>query len=389
MTELWRARALIDLQALRHNLGVARACAAEAEAEAQVEMYAVVKADAYGHGIENIIAVAAGLVDGFAVATIDEAMRCRNALPKTYAALPIMVLSEFNSPQQIPVFMQHALTIVIHSIEQAQWLGEFADNQTDSSVRAPVKYWLKVDTGMNRLGINTEQLQSARALLDNRWCLKCAGLMSHLASADDCADTQTNAQLLLFDTLLKTTDNLPASIANSAGLVSWRASRYQLVRPGLLLYGITLDGQNSAAGRQVKPVMRLQSRLIAVKQVRKGMRVGYGGSWRAPQDGFIGIVGFGYADGYPRSASNRGYVMIAGQRAPIVGTVSMDMLTVLLGATTTAGTGDIVDLWGLAPTVAEVAKWADTIPYELLCRVSQRVPRQTSGWRASFTALVV
>ena len=363
---MWRARALIDLAALRHNLLRAKTLAGSSE------VYAVVKADGYGHGIENIVPTAAKFINGLAVATIDEGIRCRTILSNSYP-MPIVVLSEFNCIAQLDIFRQHGMTLVIHSVEQAEWLVRYMSK--DKLDRQRLRFWIKIDTGMNRLGLGQPEYQHVIEMLHSLQGTELAGIMSHLANADDVNDQQSLQQIALHHDIVSNAA-ISASIANSAGLINWPDSVCDMVRPGLLVYGITPDKSLSGAALELKPVMTLQSRLIAVKPVSKDMVVGYGGTWRAKRDGYLGIVGFGYADGYPRAVSNRGYAMVNGQKAPLVGRVSMDMLTVDLGETARARVGDVVELWGQSPGVEEVASWAGTIPYELLCRVSSRVNRQ-------------
>lgn len=355
----WRARALIDLSALENNISVARKMAGNAL------LYAVVKADAYGHGIANIIPTASRHVDGFAVATINEGMRCRQLVEQSGAELPIMVFSEFNSKDQLPLFAEHQLQPVIHSEHQIEWLS-----QTTRSLQ----YWIKVDTGMHRLGIEPQRLAHTLKQLADFPQLKVAGVMSHLASADNTGSTETDEQLERFTELISSNIHF-TSIVNSAGLMNYPQAGRDLVRSGILLFGISADNSHRRRDIGLWPVMRLQSRIISVKAVRQGARVGYGGIWRCPADGLLGIVGFGYADGYPRLRTDIGYVLVNQQPAPLAGRVSMDMLTVYLPPGSKAAPGDVVELWGDNLPVENVASWANTIPYELMCRVSQRVER--------------
>ena len=356
MDKAWRTRALIDLSALRHNVIIVRSLASDAR------IFAVVKADAYGHGINNVVPAISKEVEGFAVATVEEGIRCRKFADNA----PIMVLSEFSSPEQLEAFCKYRLQPVVHRKEQADWMS--------ASDRLPDRVWLKFDSGMNRLGIAPEQVPDIVARLSESFDLQKIGLMSHLASADDMECDQTQRQIALF---AKYTANHPGdvSLANSAGVVSWPQAKRGIVRPGLMLYGVSPTAAQSGTGLGLQPVMQLETRLIAVKTVDKGGAVGYGGSWIANQPTRIGVAGFGYADGYPRCISNRGAVMVNGRRAPVIGKVSMDMMTIDLSDCCNAVEGDIVQLWGSALSVDIVAHWAQTIAYELLCAVSPRVPR--------------
>lgn len=358
MEKAWRTRALIDLSALRHNVGIARSMAGDAR------IFAVVKADAYGHGINNVVPAILDAVDGFAVATVEEGIRCRESAGNS----PIMVLSEFNSPDNLKMFCEYHLQPVVHRADQVDWI--------DKTEHVPDYVWLKFDTGMNRLGIDPERVQDLVTRLSESIGIKKIGLMSHLASADDVQCDQTQEQLSLF---AKIVDRHPGdvSLANSAGVVGWPRSIRGVIRPGLMLYGISPTPAKSGADLGLLPVMQLETRLIAVKNVDAGAAVGYGGTWIARRPTRIGVAGFGYADGYPRCISNRGAVIVNGHRAPVIGQVSMDMMTIDLSDCEDAIEGDIVQLWGSALSAEVVAQWAQTIAYELICGVSPRVPRIT------------
>ena len=352
----WRARALIDLTALRNNISVAKRFADKSI------VYAVVKANAYGHGVEHIAPVLQHQVDGLAVATLGEGVACRAYAPSA----PLIVLSEFNDPDQLPVFDQYNLQIVIHHSAQIAWLQQYRGNK--------LRCWLKIDSGMNRLGVAPNEVASVVPVLEQCENIELSGFFSHLASADNPEDPKTGQQLHRFLDCVGSFDGLK-SIANSAGLVNWPTTHLDLVRPGLLMFGASPLVQKNAHQLELEPVMSFETRLISVKQIGQGQGVGYGASWSATRPTRIGIAGSGYADGYPRSVSNRGFVMINGNRAPIVGQISMDMMTLDLSACPDSRVGDTVQLWGPQLPVETVARWADTIPYELLCRVSSRVPR--------------
>ncbi|MGB5707168.1 MAG: alanine racemase [Arenicellales bacterium] len=356
MIRTWRTRALIDLSALRQNVKVIRKLAGDAR------VYAVVKADAYGHGINNIVPAICHSVDGFAVATLEEGIRCRKYAENN----AIMVLSEFSEPEQIDIFRQYQLQPVIHREQQARWVGE--SEGLSSGV------WIKIESGMNRLGISPENVTAIINILRRSMKVKKLGLMSHLASADEMDSDQTPRQCERF---LEYASGHPGevSIANSAALIGWPQTRLDIVRPGLMLYGISPSQHQSALELGLRPVMQLESRLIAVKEISAGDAVGYGASWKASKSTKIGVAGFGYADGYPRRISNRGSVIVRDRSAPVIGKVSMDMMTLDLTGCGEVQEGDIAELWGPKLGVEIVAGWADTIPYELLCSVSPRVPR--------------
>lgn len=353
MSEYQRAWALIDASALRHNVTYIRSLVDDAR------VYAVVKANAYGHTLEHIVPTIDGLVDGFAVATLDEGIQLRSL----NGQLPVIVLSELNSSSQLKKFIKYNLQPVVHKEIQLQWITD--------SISVPGIVWLKVDSGMHRLGIapeDTDRLFRQLADAGNTVCL-----MSHMASADEITNNQNVEQIERFASLslgYKTT----RSLANSAALVAHPPSRLDLVRPGLLLYGVSPFDQQTD-NLPLRAVMQLEARLIAIKPVQPGDKVGYGGTCTINRRGRIGVVGFGYADGYPRSVSTDAYVLVNGQKAPLAGRVSMDMLTIDLSDCEDVKEGDMVQLWGSGLSVARVAEWANTIPYELLCRVSTRVPR--------------
>ena len=359
-TEGLRAWACIDTTALRHNVGVIRNLVGDRR------IAAVVKANAYGHHLDIVVPAIAGLVDGFAVATLEEGI----AIRELTSDVPVMVLSEFNHPGQLAVFRHHNLQPVVHHLDQARWLLEESP--------LPQGVWLKIDTGMRRLGVDPDEAANVWRMLQDAG--QSVSLMSHLASAEDPESSQTGAQLAAFQTIRKRLGNPFSSIANSAGLVAFDAARLDHVRPGLLLYGVSpFDNRGTEpeplTDSGLAPAMALQARLIAVKSVAPGDRIGYGATLTIRKPGRIGIVGFGYADGYPRSVRGTGSVWFRDQRVALAGRVSMDMLTIDLTSVSGGEPGDVVELWGRHISVAEVAGWADTIPYELLCRVAPRVPR--------------
>jgi alanine racemase len=260
---------------------------------------------------------------------------------------------------------------VIHQPSQWQSLKTFRP-----STAIPV--WLKLDTGMHRLGLSPEQLGSLYAEMSAHPSVRVEGFMSHLANADDSNDQFTRYQLADFRDHCGEF-GLPLSLANSAAICAWPDTHLDWVRPGLMLYGASPLAGRNAAQLGLRPVMRLVSELMAVRQLAVGDPVGYGGSWVCPEAMPVGIVACGYGDGYPRHAVNGTSVSVGGQRVPLVGRVSMDMLAVDLRQCPHAVPGTPVELWGLEPEVNTVATQAGTVGYELLCAVSARVPRQVHG----------
>lgn len=349
------AYAVFKPDAVRHNLSKVRNCAPNAK------IMAVIKANGYGHGLLRM-AVALQQVDAFAVARGDEGIQLRKAGFNNRIA----VLEGFTCAKELAELMYYQLEPVVHSPTQ---LDIFAAG-TESGV---CDIWLKLDTGMNRLGFKAKQFSSAYQRLK-----QCAGvkqpinLMTHFANADDFNDDKTLKQIDLFK---QTVTGLPGecSMANSAGILGWTQSLSDWVRPGIMLYGISPFPDSTGRQLGLMPVMELHSRLIAVKQIEAGDTVGYGCSWTCRKNTTLGVLAIGYGDGYPRHAKVGTPVLVNGLRVPLVGRVSMDMITVDLGVQTQAKPGDPVTLWGEDLPVEEIALWADTIPYTLVCGVTRRV----------------
>ena len=238
---------------------------------------AVVKADAYGHKLDGISSSISTLVDGFAVATVSEGIQCRGVQDQR----PVVVLSELWRQDQLLEFERHSLDVVIHSEAHVQWLKEYNGR--------PLNIWIKFDTGMNRLGIRTDQVGEVYDALCENSCLGQIRLMSHLASADLCDDPFTKQQQMAFDSCVQRFE-CEASLANSAGIMKWPASHYDWVRPGIMLYGISPLDQ-PLDGPVLRPVMKLQARLIAVKNVDAGETIGYGRTYRTTRPMKIALVG--------------------------------------------------------------------------------------------------
>lgn len=348
------ASAVIRVGALAHNLERIRAVAP------QCRVLAVVKANAYGHGIEGVVQGLRG-ADAFAVACIDEAIRLRDAGIEA----PVVLLEGVFDAAELVLAARYRCEPVVH----AQWQIDALAAARHPVYRFPV--WLKVDTGMNRLGF---PMRAARAAWDRLRSLDAVGLvrlMTHLARADEPGAPMTAVQLTRFAEATAGWDG-ERSIANSAGVFAWPNSHADWVRPGLALYGVSPFADRPAADLGLQPVMTLCARLIAVRDLPAGETVGYGGAWTAPAATRIGIVGIGYGDGYPRHTAPGTPVLVNGARCPLVGRVSMDMLAVDLGGQT-AAVGDPVVLWGDGLPVEEIAKAAGTIPWTLLCGVTDRV----------------
>lgn len=349
------ARATIDTAALRANLAVARKAADGAR------VMAVIKANAYGHGLVPC-ARALGDADAFAVARMEEAVEIRRA----GLAQTLVLLEGVFHPDQMGPAAQLGAELVVHAPEQVEMLEQYA-----GAHRFPV--WLKIDTGMNRLGFPP----GAAAELLNRLatCQAVAGrprLMTHLATADIPTDPETPEQIQRFAEVTADLEG-ERTAANSAGLLAWPESRLDWVRPGIMLYGVSPFEGRAGQELGLRPVMSLVSELIAIKTVPAGGRVGYGGVWTASRETRIGVAAIGYGDGYTRHLGSGTPVIVRGQSASLVGRVSMDMISVDLETVPDARVGDEVLLWGEGLPVERLAKAAGTIAYELLCGVTQRV----------------
>jgi alanine racemase len=362
------AVAVVDASALRHNLRTVR------DAAPGCRVLAVVKANAYGHGLVPVARILAG-ADGLAVARLEEAAQLRDA----GITGRVVVLGGFVGPEEARYAAARALDVVVHSDAQLEALeGLGAPLAADA--------WLKVDTGMGRLGLAPDAVPAAITRL--RACLapgRALRLMTHLASADEASSAATPAQLAAFGALLGAWRG-DVSIANSAGLLLWPGTRQPApaagganwVRPGLMLYGVSPVPDRRASNLGLRPVMSFETRLIAVRRLPAGSRVGYGGDWRATRESIVGVAAAGYADGYPWHLSRGTPVTVAGRRAPVIGRVSMDMISIDLTDVPGAAPGDRVVLWGEDPPVEEVARCAGTIPYELLAAMSPRVERRVA-----------
>jgi alanine racemase len=348
--------ATIDTDALRHNLQVIRQWAPRSR------VMAVIKANAYGHGL---VATARALesADAFAVARVDEGLTLRQAGVQTRTVL----LEGVFDREQLEAAAAAGFELVVHTPEQIHLLRE-----APAGVRFNV--WLKLDTGMNRLGFKGSAFNEALAALDALPAVQSpVNLFTHLSSADDPDLPTTADQLSRFNAA---TASLPGErcIANSAAMLGSAEAQADWVRPGLLLYGASPFAGSLGADYGLRPVMTLHSHLIAVKELDIGERVGYGGDWTAKRPTRLAVAAVGYGDGYPRSLASGSPVLVNGERAPLAGRVSMDMIGIDVSDLKHAPRlGDPVILWGAGLPVEEIAVWADTIPYELLCGISQRV----------------
>ncbi len=345
--------AFIDPSAVEHNLKQVRRWAGTSN------IMAVVKADAYGHRLDGCFDALAQ-ADLLAVATLEEA----RAIRQLGAATPIVLLEGVAHAQDLCAAEALRLELVIHSRYQLEALQQRGQSPTP-------RVWLKINTGMNRLGVRPGEAKSMHTELSQLPGVETVCLMSHFASAGASPST-TKDQIRCFD---QATEGLagPHCLANSAALLTEPSAHRDWVRAGLVLYGVSPLPDQTGADLGLIPAMSLEAELIAINSVFAGERVGYGGRFEAPEDMVLGVVSIGYGDGYPRAMQDGAPVWVNGQITRLVGRVSMDMITIDLTDMPDAAIGDRVRLWGPALPVETVARWAETIPYELVCRLTRRV----------------
>jgi len=351
------ARALLSAQALKHNLSQVRRYAPNSR------VMAVVKANAYGHGLPWAVSVLKE-ADGFGVASTEEGIAAREALGDD--PRPICLLEGVFTIDEIGLAAAHRFETVVHTVPQLELLAQSAPS-------SPLTVWVKIDTGMHRLGFAAADAGAVIERLRGMAAVGEVRVMTHLANADGRKDPATKRQLKEFSPFVQ--PGAIASAANSAGIVAWPASHYDWVRPGVMLYGGSPMHREPAASFDLRPVMTLQTALLAVNQRKKGEAIGYGGDFVCPTDMAVGVAAVGYGDGYPRHAHSGTPVLVNGRRVPLIGRVSMDMITLDLRGLPHAHPGDPVVLWGNDLPIDDIAGCAGTISYELMCHVTERIPR--------------
>lgn len=349
-------QASIDLTALSHNLTRVRQYVPHSH------IMAVIKADAYGHGLLHT-ASALKTVDGFALLELDAAICLRDAGYQQ----PILLLEGFFSTEELALFEQYQLSAVIHHSEQVAMLLDSKHHELD--------VFLKINTGMNRLGLAPEQFSKTINKLKENQCVNNITLMTHFACADDPSKEESVIQQLQCFEATTEGYNYPRSLANSAAIIRYPRTRTDWVRPGIMLYGASPFSDQTASDLNLQPVMTLSSKIIAIHDLKIGDKVGYHGLFQTDRPMRIGIVACGYADGYPRHAPTDTPVLVNNQRSRLLGRVSMDMLAVDLTEITDAELNSPVILWGKEISVDEVAQRAGTIGYELLCALAPRVEK--------------
>ncbi|WP_428239659.1 alanine racemase [Gynuella sp.] len=348
--------ATVDIKALKHNLNTIRQHAPESK------IWAVVKANGYGHGAISTAKALTSLADGFAVSTFVEALELQQA----GITRPILLLEGCVTLDQTQEAISRNMEMVIHNEIQLDWLTQISNLSSQ-------KIWLKIDTGMHRLGLSPEVGTLWATKLTQEYRCKVA-YITHFACADTPEHPFNQLQLNSFAPFTKQM-GCEFSMANSAAIFSLPQSRGNWIRPGIALYGASPFSDKSAQQLNLVPAMTLTAPVIAIHQIPKGQHVGYGANWCAERNSTIATLAIGYGDGYPRHAGNNTPTWINGHIAPVVGRVSMDMLTIDITDIAGIDIGNDVELWGKNLSVDHVASHVGTIGYELLTRLSARIER--------------
>ena len=352
-------KATIDLQALHHNFQLAQSLAP------QSKTIAMVKANAYGHGAIEVAEALSDIAPAFGVACIEEALNLRAA----GISNPILLLEGTFSSDEVAIAAQHRFWLMVENHPQK-------DAILTANISHPVDVWLGVDTGMHRLGFQPADIADVyKALKASRNVSEQIVVSSHFACADDLEKQTTDKQIECFDTCMPSDPNALSSLANSAAILAWPQAQRDWQRPGYMLYGGSPFRVAQKNADQLQAVMSFESAVISVRSIAAGESVGYTGNWTAQRESTIATITVGYGDGYPRQAPNGTPVLVNGQRCPLVGRVSMDMITVDVTDLPEARIGAAVELWGQTLSVDEVAQACGTIGYELLTRMPARVPR--------------
>ena len=349
--------ATVHLGALRHNLVRLKALAAPAK------VMAVVKADAYGHGLERVARALDGEAEAFAVAALGDGLRLRAAGHRQR----IVVLSGPDNARDIAEMQRLQLDAAIHHETQLQWLAQA------KPARGLLRIWLKIDSGMHRLGFAPKRATAVHAQLAAMPGVDPdISLLTHFSDSEVFDGAQTPAQIACFADATRMFDG-PRSLSNSAAVLGWPGARGDWVRTGGLLYGLSVVDGKTGADFGFRPAMTLSTRLIAINPIERGERIGYNGTWTCPEDMPVGVAAVGYGDGYPRSAVAGTPVLVGEQRVPLIGRVSMDLITLDLRDAAAAKIGDCVQLWGPELPVEQIAAAAGTISYDLTCGMTRRV----------------
>ena len=347
-------QAIIHLDALTHNYSLAKTTAHGART------YGVIKANAYGHGLCEVAHHLARQADALAVACVDEAQQLR----QSGIHIPILVLQGPYNKAELALCAELNLEVVVQNQEQAQWT---------QALTSPMKVWLKVDTGMHRLGLPPDEAHSVLAALQESAVKHDIGMMSHFACADEQNHPFNQTQQQVFAEFQKL--GLSWCFCNSAAILSLPACHGHAIRPGIMMYGASPFDDRSSESLGLKPAMTLRTEIQTMRFVPEGEAIGYGCNWRAQRLTKLAVVAIGYGDGYPRQAPSGTPVLVNGHKVPVVGRVSMDMITIDVTDIENVKAGDEVILWGPGLPAEEVARHCQTIAYELFCQVGIRVPR--------------
>lgn len=349
--------ALLSTEHLLHNLSVIQKQAPHAF------IIAMVKANAYGHGLRSVSLRIEKHVSSLGVASIDEAL----ALRKAGVTIPITLMEGVFEPNELLIASAQGFHVVFHTLDQIMWLEAL------SFMPARLTAWIKIDTGMGRLGFSPDDVSHVYSRLSHHpYINHPVGLMSHLACAEEENHPLNESQFQLFARIVSGKPGFK-SICNSAALFSFPLNHYDGVRPGLALYGISPFHSKTAADLGLKPVMTLQTRLIAVRVMKKGSTIGYGARFTCPEDMLVGVIALGYGDGYPRCAQDGTPILVNGIRCHLIGRVSMDMITIDLRPCASAKVNDQVVVWGEGLPLEEVARYTSKSPYEIITSIQTRV----------------
>jgi alanine racemase len=350
-----KCTASINLSAIKENYLYAKSLAPNSKA------IAIIKADAYGHGAIKVAKELNEVADAYGVACIEEAIEL---IDSGIDKAPILLLEGVFEKSELVFVEKHSLIVTVCNSIQLQWL-------LDADLNEPIDVFVKYDSGMGRLGFQDDSFIQAINLLEKSNNIGEITLMTHFSSADDLGSTLTTKQISNFDNTLYT-EKYPGSLANSAAILKWSESHREYIRPGIMLYGSSPFSEKTPLNK-LTPAMTLSSVLISIKSFKAGQSIGYGSRYICKQDMRIGVVAIGYADGYPRSAIDGTPVFINGVKSKIAGRVSMDMITIDLTGVPNPQIGDHVELFGENVSVDEVAKYCNTISYEILSKITRRV----------------
>lgn len=366
------AIATINSAALRHNIQLIKSFAPNQK------LLAMIKANAYGQGLLPAAHILADQVDGFGVARLREALE----IQETGYTGKILLVEGFFDREELLKTLSRRFDSVIHCYEQLELLEQVAKEWEEEQQKGfwkrktkiyfPINIWLKIDTGMHRLGVHPEQVDEFYQRLKKCPLVENISFVSHFSRADELNCGYTEKQISTFEQATQAYPEHTRSISASSGILYWKQAHYEWVRPGIIMHGIS-PHYEPITHLGFQPVMTLSSSLIAVRTHKAGEPVGYGGTWVSPKDTKLGVIAMGYGDGYPRNAPEGTPVLINGRKVPIVGRVSMDMLTVDLGADSQDKVGDEAIFWGKDLLIEEIAEHIGVISYELITKLTPRV----------------